>query len=163
MLRKGRFALCVVALYLLQATVMHRFSYRFLRPDLLLAAAAFLTLDGDLRTALWGVFIVGLLRDFGSAGALGAAPLAMVPVTALLWHLKTRLVRESPWTDLLLTFAYTLAVGLLWAGGTAAVTRARLSDLVPLAAGQALFTTALAPFLFALCSGVGIVRRPAGA
>jgi rod shape-determining protein MreD len=163
MLRKGRFALCIAALFLVQATVMHRFSYRFLRPDLLLAAAAFLTLEGDYRAALWGVFAVGLLRDFGSASALGAGPLVLVPVTAVVWHLKTRLVREAPWTDLALTFAYAVAAGFLWTAGAAAFTRGRLADLLPLALGQAAFTAALAPLLFALLSGMGIVRESARA
>jgi len=163
MLRKCRFALCIAALFLVQATVMHRFSYRFLRPDLLLAGAAFLTLEADLRAALWGVFVVGLLRDLGSAAALGSGPLVLLPVTAAVWHLKARLVREAPWTDLALTFAYALGAGFLWAAGTAAFTRGRLTDLLPLAFGQAAFTTALAPLLFALFSGVGVVKEAPGA
>ncbi len=158
MIRKGRLAACIAVLVLLQLSVAPRFSYRFLRPDLLLLAAAFVALEADFAAAVWAAFVLGLLRDLGSAGPVGAGPLLMVPAAAGLNALKQQLVRDSLWTDLGLTGAYVAVVGLLYGTGTALLTAGRLSELVRAALGQAAFTTALAPLLFPLLDRTGIIR-----
>ncbi|MFO8007834.1 MAG: rod shape-determining protein MreD [Candidatus Brocadiia bacterium] len=158
MIRKVRLAACIAALLLLQLSVAPRFSYRFLRPDLLLLAAAFVALEADFAGAVWAAFALGLLRDFASVGPLGAGPLLMVPAAAGLNALKEQLLRDSAWTDLTLTAAYVAVVGLAYATGTALLTPGRLSDLIPAALGQTAFTTALAPLLFPLLDKSGIVH-----
>jgi len=156
-IRKVRLAVCVAILLLLQLSVVPRFSYRFLRADLLLLAAAFVGLEADFAGAVWAAFALGLLRDFASVGPLGVGPLLMVPAAAGLNALKEQLLRESAWTDLALTAAYVTVVGLAYAAGTAFLTPGRLADLIPAALGQAAFTTALAPLLFPLLDTAGII------
>lgn len=160
MVRKGRLILTVALLFLVQATVVHRFSYDLLRPNLLYALAAFLALEGSWRAALGGAFALGMLMDLGSAGRLGASALAMVLAAAGLFALRERLVRERAWTDIVLVFLFTLVCGLarggaVWlcaSGGSAGALGAR-------ALGQAAFTAALSPLLFAAFAEIGIVPR----
>jgi len=162
MIRKGRFAACAAVLFLLQSAVVHRFSHGPLRPDLLWAAAAFLGLEARFGPALWGAFALGLLRDLGSCGTLGAGPLVFVPAVAGLALLQDRLLRESPWTDLALVLLSTLAVGAASALGTWAFSQGgHLGPLAAGAAGQAAFTTALSPLLFAALVHLGVVHGPA--
>jgi rod shape-determining protein MreD len=160
MVRKVRLALCVAVLFLLQAALVPRFSYGVLRPDLLVLVAAFLALEADYRGALWSVFAIGLLRDLGSIGRLGGSGLLLVPACAGLVLLREHLVRESFLTDLVLAGLFVLAFSV----GEAAlsdlfVSGAGLRVLLTQALGQAAFTAALAPLLFAAFEGVGIVDR----
>jgi len=129
-IRKLRLITSVALLFLLQATVVHRFSYRFLRPDLLLLAAAYLALEADFPGALWGSLAIGLLRDLASGGPLGATPLVLVPACAGLVLLREHLLRESFWTD-----------------------------LAAQAAGQTAFTAALAPLVIPALGAAGVVDR----
>ncbi len=160
MIRRARFILCAAAVFLVQTTVVHRFTHGTLRPDLVLLLAAFVALEADAPAALACAFCLGLLRDLGSAGPLGATSLVLVPATGILVMLRSHLLRDSPWTDLALTFGYVLGVGvvgalLAWlpsAGG-------ELSGMLPRAVGQAAFTTALAPLVSALLARAGIVSR----
>jgi rod shape-determining protein MreD len=159
MVSKLRLTACALALFLLQAAVVHRFSHRLLRPDLIYLAAAFLALEASWTGALGGAFALGLLRDLGSAGRLGTGALVLLVATAGMLLLRDRLVRESAWTDLLLAFAYVLACGLMSALATAASTPAADGPtLVAAALGQAAFTAALSPFLFAGLARAGLVR-----
>ena len=163
MVRKVRFILCVAVLFLLQVTVVHRFTHRFLRPDLLCLAVIFLALEANFASALWGAFALGLLRDLGSCGRIGAGALLFLPPTAALLIVRDRLVRESPWTDLALTFAYVLACGLLSALTVSAFTSGgHLGQLTARAFGQAAFTTALSPLFFVAFANLGLVDRSAG-
>ena len=150
MIRKGRLIICVAVLFVLQATLAHRFSQRFLRVDLLYVVVVYLALEADFKGALWSAFLVGLLRDLGSCGRLGASALLFVAATwGTLW-LRSYLVRESIWTDLVLVFAYVLLCELAYGLGTAAlIPAAQAADLLPRALGQAIFTTAISPLLFA--------------
>jgi rod shape-determining protein MreD len=160
MVRKVRLVLCVAALFLLQATVVHRFSVGALRPDLLYLGASFLALEADFTGALWGAFGIGLLSDLGSCGRLGASTLLLVPASALLAVLRRHLMRDSAWTDLVLTFAYVLAVGLVSAAFVAAFTPGgRIAQLALRALGQAAFTAALSPLVFAALTAVGVVDK----
>lgn len=162
MIRKIRLALCLALLFVLQVTVAHRFAYGILRPDLLCLAAAFLALEADFGGALWGALTVGLLRDMGSCGRLGASALTLLPLSGAMSFVKDRLMRESAWADLALTFAYVAACGLMDAVGAWAFTAgASLAELVPRAFGQALFSAALSPLLFTALTWAGIVARAA--
>jgi rod shape-determining protein MreD len=162
MVRKLRFAVCVALLFLVQTTLVHRFSFRFLRPDLLCATAVFLALEADFQGALWGAFALGLLRDMGSAGRPGASALFLVAASGGLAFLRDHLLRDSFLTDLALTLTYMLAFGLAMAVATAAWTPGpHVVGLVQDALGQAAYTTAVSPLLFALLAKVGIVDRSA--
>ena len=159
MIRKIRLALCIALLFLLQVTVAHRLSYRFLRPDLLLLCAAYLALESDFRGALWTALVLGVLRDLGSGGAPGASALLMVPAAAALAVVEEHLVRKSALTDALLALLFYLAVGTVYALGTALIASGSLSRLMMGAAGQALYTAALSPLLFAAFDQVGLVGK----
>ena len=160
MIRPGRFILCVALAFLLQTTVVHRFAYGPLRPDLLLLVAAFAGLEAGPRGALLSAFCLGLLRDLGSAGPLGASALFMVPAAGVLAILRGHLLRDSPWTDLALTFAFVLVVGLAGALLTWLVSAGgALGALLPRAVGQAAFTTALSPLAFAALAWAGMVEK----
>ncbi len=158
MLRKTRFILCTAVLLIVQVTVVQRFTYRSLRPDLLVLAAAFLSLEAGYKSALWCPFIIGVVRDLGAAGPLGLSPLLLVPASAGLHLLKEHLVRESAWTDLLLTFGYALACALGWAVLTAAFTQGTIAELAPRSLGQATFTAALSPLFFLAFARLRIVQ-----
>ena len=161
MLRKGRLVACIAALFLAQVTVVPRFSYRWLHPDLLLLGAAFLALEARFKAALWGALAIGLLRDVGSCALPGLTPLLLVPASAGLYALRERLVRESAWTDLLLTFAYTLGFGAAYAAATALLAGGSAAHLARRALGQAIFTTALSPLLFLAFARLRLVRGSA--
>lgn len=164
MIRKVRFTICVAALFMLQVTFVHRFTHRFLRPDVLYLLAIFLALEADFKGALWGAFLLGLLRDLGSCGRLGASALLFVAATWGLLLLRQRLMRESIWPDLVLTFTYVLVCGLAYALGVAVfASGAQIAELMPRALGQAVFTTALSPLFFVGFAKLGVVRGSTGA
>jgi len=164
MVRKVRFTLCVAVLFLLQVTVMHRFTYGILRPDLLYLAVIFLALEAGFAGALAGAFALGLLHDLASAGGFGASALLFLPASAALVLMRGHLLRESLMTDMVLAFFYVLACGLASAVGVAAFTSGgRIAELAPLALGQAIFTAALSPLVFAAFVGMRLVDKSSGA
>ncbi|MFW6189925.1 MAG: rod shape-determining protein MreD [Planctomycetota bacterium] len=159
MIRKARFAACLVVLFLLQTTVAHRFSLRFVRVDLLFAFGAYVALTAEHRPALLAAIALGLARDFGSAGGLGASALVMVGATAAVVPLREGLVRESPWVDigLMLLFVAACSAGDALLNGL--VAGASAGWLLRLAAGQAAFTAAVTPLLSAALSALGVVAE----
>jgi len=162
--RKVRFTLCVAVLFLLQTTVMHRFAFGIFRPDLLYLAAVYLALEADFPSALVGAFALGLLRDFGSIGGLGASALVFLPASAALVLVRDRLMRGPALTDMVLTFLYILACEMVSALAVAVFTPGgRIGALVPLAFGQAAFTMALSPLVFGAFAGLRLVDKSAAA
>ncbi len=162
MVRKLRLTLCVAVLFLLQVSVVHRFSLHYLRPDLLVVLAAYLALEADYAGALWSGFAIGLLRDLGSTGRLGAGALLLVPACAALVLLREHLVRETFLTDLVLAGLFILcfslgeaAVDLVFVRGSGA------GVLLGQALGQTAFSLALTPLLFVALGGIGLVDRSA--
>ena len=160
MIRKIRLVLCIGVLFLLQATVVHRFSYRSLQPDLLLLAAAYLAMEADFRGALWAALAIGLLRDLGSSGRLGTSALLLVPACAALVVLRERLMRGSFVIDLALAvlFVLTFSIGeavlsLIFVPGTG------LRELLMQALGRTAYSAALTPMLYAGFGAIGIVDR----
>jgi rod shape-determining protein MreD len=142
---------------------VHRFSHRFLRPDLVLLLVVFLALEAPPPHALWAALVLGLLRDLGSAGRLGASALVLLPATALLAAATRRLVRESPLVDAALTLAFVAGCGAALAVGTALLSPgADLGPLLARAGGQAAFTAALSPLAFAALAGARLVERSPG-
>ncbi|NLW50646.1 MAG: hypothetical protein GXY85_07340 [Candidatus Brocadiaceae bacterium] len=158
MIRKGRLIAAAFLLFVLQATLAHRFGYGALRLDLLAALAAFLALEAAPRPALAGAALAGLLTDLGSAGPLGVSSLLLMAVTGGVLALRGPLLRETPWVDLLLTLLFLLAYGLLAAAAAwLQHPGANIACLAARGAAPAAFTTAVAPLLFAGLSKAGIV------
>jgi rod shape-determining protein MreD len=159
MLRTGRLIIGLAVLFLLQTSVVHRFTYDWLRPDLLVLAAVFLALEASHRGALCGAFAVGLLRDLGSCGRIGAGALLLVAASAAVFALRDYLI-QAAWTDLAMTFAYVLAVGTVAALATgASAVGPQLPALLGRALGQAVFTTALCPLVFVALHRLGVVTE----
>jgi len=162
MIRKARLVVCIAALFLLQVTLAHRFTYRFLRPDLLYTIAVFIALEADSRGALCSAFALGILRDLGSSGRLGTSAFLFVLASyGMLW-LRERLMRERAWVDMVLVFGYVLVCELAQAAGVALATAwVSADDFMPRALGVAIYTSALSPLLFAAFARLGLVApRP---
>jgi len=160
MIRRTRFALCAAILFLVQTTVAHRFSHEFLRCDLLCVAAMYLALEAEFADAMWGGFALGMLRDLGSSGQVGASALVFVLATTGVLFLRGHLLRDSFLTDLVLTFAYALWCGTVMALGTGLLTPgAQVGALLQRGFGQAAFTTAVSPLLYLLFARVGLVDK----
>jgi len=166
MIRKLRLIACVAILLILQTTVVHRFSYRFVRFDLLGLLVAFLALEASFKATVWSALGIGLLRDLASCGRLGASGLLFVAGAGGLFFLREKVIRQHVWTELLLVFAFVLFYSAAWAASEAAVASgAQLGALLKRALGTAAFTAMLSPLLFPLFERSGLVRserNPAG-
>ncbi len=158
MVNRIRLTLCAAALFLLQTTVLPRFSYGPLRPDVLMVLVAYLALEADPAGALWGAFLLGLLRDMGSGMHPGASALVFLPATAAVLHLRGFFLRDSFLTDFSLAAAYAVFVGTFTAVATAVFVRSPApAHLLLRGLGQAAFTTAVSPLLFWAFAHAGIV------
>lgn len=158
MVRRLRLAVCIAVVYLLQACVMHRFSYGFLRVDLLALLAVFVALEADFRPALRTVFVIGLLRDMGTLGRIGASPLLFVPAAAALMVAREYILRETLWTDMTMTFLWLLAVSVPPALARGAfIEGPQLLSMLKAALGTALCTAIIAPLVFMFLHRAGIV------
>jgi len=160
MLRRARVAACVLVLLLLQVGVMHRFSHGWLRLDLLMLLAAYLALEGPPKGALVSALVLGLLRDFASAGRPGASAVVMVLGVLGVLLLRDKVYRHHALMQALYAFGFILFCGLLQALGTFALVRgAALRVLLPGALGQALLTSALSPLMFLVFEHLGLVEK----
>jgi rod shape-determining protein MreD len=161
MVRRLRLIACAALLFLLQATIAHRFSYGPLRPDLLALLVIYLGLEADFGPALIGAFALGILRDLGSLTPLGLSALLYLPATGALLVVRERLFREHALTDMVFAFCFVWACGAVHALGAALLMpSAHAGPLMARAAGQAVFTAALSPLFFVACTAAGIVDRP---
>ena len=159
MIRKLRLTACVAALLLLQTTVVHRFSYGFVRFDLLSLLVAFLALEASPKATVWSALAIGLLRDLTSCGRVGTSALLFVAGACGLLFLRERVIRQHIGTDLLLVFAFVLFCSAAWAAGEAALAGGpQLGPLLRRALGTAAFTALLSPFFFPLFEKAGFVR-----
>jgi rod shape-determining protein MreD len=159
--RRTRFALCLLCTYLVQVALVPRFSLGALRMDLLVLLAAFMALEADFTSALVGVFAAGLLRDLGGGGRLGASALLFLLTVPPLLVLREYLLRENPLTDWALTAVWLLALAVLTAVGKSLFTPGpQLAVLLRATGGQALMTALVAPLVFVLLHRAGIVENP---
>jgi rod shape-determining protein MreD len=159
MVRKVRLAICVLTLFVCQTAIVQRFSVHHIRPDLLLLLAAYVGLEADYRHALPATFLVGLIRDLGTCGRIGASPLLLVPLCAGLIATRDHVLRESFWTDLVLATifycAFSVGEALL---NILLISQASVRTLAVQGAGQTALTAALTPLLFAMLASIGITR-----
>lgn len=151
--------MAALAVFTLQQSLMHRFSAGHIGFDLIALLAAFVALAATAKSALWAGLFLGMLRDFGSTGRLGASALAILPAVMLVWALKERFHRATLVSDVTLTFLFILCFGFLHAAGmlvfsSRGVSAAYLNH----AAGRAAFTCLLAPPFFALFRLAGIIE-----
>jgi len=151
---------CALALLLIQVAVAHRLSYGILRFDLLYLLAAYMALEASPRGALGSALFIGLLRDMGSTGPVGAGAVVVVlGVGATLW-LRGRVYREMVLTDVVLVFLFVLLCGGLEATGLALLyASAQWGALMGCAFGQAVLTAALCPLMFAAYRRAGVLER----
>jgi len=141
-------------------TIAHRFAYRHVGFDLLYLLSAFLALEAGARGALGGALAIGVLRDLGSCGRLGASGVILVLATAGMLSLRDRVYRETVVMDLLLIFVFLLFCGAAEAAGVAlGAAGADKKVLLGRALGQALLTTALSPPFFFLFERAGLIER----
>jgi len=151
-------------MFLLQATVAHRFSYGILRFDLLYLLAAYVALEANPRGALVSALLIGLLRDMGSTGAMGANALIMALAAWGLTAVRSHVARELILADAMLVFLFALFCGGVEAGGIALFNgSAQWGSLMGQAFGQAALTAVLCPLLFAAYRRIGLVDRPRAA
>jgi len=99
-----------------EVTVLENWSIRGARPEALLALACFAALyAADTHQGLLACWMIGLLKDAGSAGPLGLHAALFTVAGWVVLQLRQVLFRESPVTQ--------LAVGFLaacWVNGAAA-------------------------------------------
>jgi rod shape-determining protein MreD len=161
MVRRTRVVACATILFLLQASVAHRFSYGPLRPDLVALLVVYLGLEADIAPALLGAFALGILRDLGSLTPVGLSSLIYLPATAVLLAVRERIFREHALVDMIFAFCFVWGCGTVHALGVAVfLPAARTGALLARALGQATFTAALSPLFFVACTAAGIVDRP---
>ncbi|MFP4028951.1 MAG: rod shape-determining protein MreD [Candidatus Brocadiia bacterium] len=150
----------VLILFLLQVSVLHRVSAGAMRLDLFYLLAVYVALEAHYRQALMSAFLIGLLRDLGSATRMGTSAFLMTLGAAGLITLRHRLYREGFITDMVLVFLFSLFCGVSQAFGTALLGHYVNSQLLlELAVGQAAVTAVFTPLFFPIFSGCGIVQK----
>ena len=159
MIRRFRFGICLLGVYLLQVCLAPRFSYGVLRIDLLMLLAAFLALEAGFTGAVAGVFVVGLVRDLGAGGHLGGSALLFLLTVPPLLVLREYLLRENPLTDWILTAGWLAVTAVLIALTKALFTPGpQAGPLLTATAGQALMTALVAPLVFVLLHRTRIIE-----
>ena len=160
-MRKFRFILLAFAVSVLQQSLMHRFSYGYLGIDLIGLLAAFAALSTTAGSALWAGLFLGLLRDLGSIGRLGASALSILPAVMLVRALKERFHRRNLISDITLTFLFLLCSGILYRLGLAVAASGGpiYSSWLGYALGNAALTVLLVPPFFALFRISGVIEE----
>lgn len=160
MLRRKRVAVCMLVLLVVQAGVMHRFSFGGWRVDLMLLLAAYLSLHAAEKPALICALAIGLLRDLTSLGRPGESAVACVAATCAVLLVRDKVFRRRMAMQVLFVFGFVALCGTVQGGGTFVLLRgSRLGTLLKGVWGQALLTTALTPPVFALFEWAGLLDR----
>jgi rod shape-determining protein MreD len=144
----------------LQTSVLAAFPVMGTYPDLLLAVVVFLGLYSDEDAWPLRYWLIGLLKDVLSAGALGVYATTFTAVGLL-----ASLARSEVFRDHLATRAGLVFLAVLLANGTVAVAESlilgpfRPFDLLLRVLAEATYSAALAPVLM---SFTGLFRIPLG-
>lgn len=161
MMRQIRVGVCVLVIFLLQVTLVHRFSDGCLRLDLLYVLVAYLALEADFKAALWSAYGIGILRDLASCGRMGASALVCVAGAAALLFVRDHLLREKWLTDALLVFLFLFFCGLLEAGLVCVLGSGPVwKEAFPRLTGQAALSGIMSPLFFFLFDRAGLVNAP---
>ena len=109
----GKLALLAAAALAFELTLLDTWSVAGARAELLLSLACFAALFArDSGQGLLASWLIGLLKDLGSAGPLGLHALLFLGAGAVVLHLRQILFRESPLTQLGVTFVAACWVNL---------------------------------------------------
>jgi rod shape-determining protein MreD len=132
-----------------EITVLETFSFRGARAEALLALACFAALFArDSRQGLAAAWIMGLVKDLGSAGPLGLHALLFLGAGWVVLQVRQVLYREAALTQLAVAFTATC-----WVNTASALFVSATSGGIPPAviAGKtilaALLTAALTPVM----------------
>lgn len=127
-----------------ELTLLERWSLKGARPEALLSLACFAALFArDSSQGLVASWLIGLLKDVGSAGPLGLHALLFLAAGWVVLQIRQILYRESPITQLGVTF-----VAACWVNLAAAIAVALTVGGIPI--GVLLGKTALSALLTAL-------------
>ena len=144
-----------------ELTLLERWSLKGARPEALLSLACFAALFArDSSQGLIASWMIGLLKDLGSAGPLGLHALLFLGAGWVVLQIRQVLYRESPLTQIAVTF-----IAACWVNLAAAIVVAITVGGIPL--GVLLGKTALSglltaavtvPLHFTLSLGRGLLR-----
>jgi len=96
-----------------ELTVLDGWSLKGARPEALLSLACFAALFArDSSQGLLASWLIGLLKDLGSAGPLGLHALLFLAAGAVVLQIRQVLYRESPMTQLAVAFIAACWVNL---------------------------------------------------
>ena len=110
----GRLALLAAAALAFELTLLETWSVGGARAEVLLSLACFAALFArDSAQGLTASWILGLLKDLGSAGPLGLHALLFLGAGWVVLQIRQILFRESPLTQLGVTFAAACWVNLV--------------------------------------------------
>lgn len=157
----GKLLLLAAVLLGCELTVLDRWAVKGARPEALLSLACFAALFArDSSQGLLASWLIGLLKDTGSAGPLGLHALLFLGAGAVVLQIRQILFRESPLTQLAVTF-----IAACWVNLAASIVVALSVGGIPLGVivGKtllsALLTAALTiPLHFTLVQSRWIVR-----
>lgn len=157
----GKLLLLAALLLACELTVLDRWALKGARPETLLSLACFAALFArDSTQGLLASWLIGLVKDAGSAGPLGLHALLFLGAGAVVLEIRQILFRESPLTQLCVTF-----IAACWVNLAAALVVAISVGGIPLGVivGKtllsALLTAALAvPMHFTLYQARWLVR-----
>lgn len=110
----GKLALLAAAALAFELTLMESWSVGGARAEILLSLACFAALFArDSAQGLSASWILGLLKDLGSAGPLGLHALLFLGAGWVVLQIRQILFRESPLTQLGVTFVAACWVNLV--------------------------------------------------
>jgi rod shape-determining protein MreD len=144
-----------------ELTVLDRWAVQGVRPEALLSLACFAALFArDSSQGLLASWLLGLLKDAGSAGPLGLYALLFLGAGAVVLQVRQILFRESPLTQLAVAFIaacwVNLAAALVVAIGVGGIPIGVILGKTLL---SALLTAGLAiPMLFTFRQAAWLVR-----
>jgi rod shape-determining protein MreD len=101
----GKLLLLAGVLLACELTVLDRWAVKGARPETLLSLACFAALFArDSSQGLLASWLIGLVKDAGSAGPLGLHALLFLGAGAVVLQIRQVLYRESPLTQLSVAF-----------------------------------------------------------
>jgi rod shape-determining protein MreD len=127
-----------------ELTLLERWSLKGARPEALLSLACFAALFArDSSQGLLASWLIGLIKDLGSAGPLGLHALLFLAAGWVVLQIRQILYRESPLTQIAVTF-----IAACWVNVAAAIVVAVTVGGIPF--GVLLGRTLLSGLLTAL-------------
>ncbi len=144
-----------------ELTLLERWALKGARPEAMLSLACFAALFArDSSQGLLVSWLIGLMKDLGSAGPLGLHALLFLGAGWVVLQLRQVLYRESPMTQLAVTF-----IAACWVNIAAAIVVAVTVGGIPLGVllGRTLLSALLTalmtvPLHFTLSLGRGLLR-----